>query len=511
MSIYAGVDCGTQSTKVVLIDTESAKILGEGQAKHPLVSHHNGKREQDPNWWIEALISAFHSAVENTNINPKQLAGIAVSGQQHGLVALDKNNNVLVPAKLWCDTETYQENEEILNALGGENTALAELGITIKTGYTASKILWFKKHYPDLWQHLNTILLPHDYLNFWLTGQKVMEYGDASGTGLFDIYQRAWNNNVIQTIDTSGQLDQALPKLVSYDDIIGNVLPDIADQLGISYETVVSVGGGDNMMSAIGTGNVKQGIIAMSLGTSGTLFSCTKKPIVPPSNLIANFCSSTNNWLPLICTMNITSATNLVQTLFQHDLTEFNRILASSSLGAEGITVIPFFNGERTPDLPNATATITGLNSSNFTHSNLTRAVLEGATFSLRYGLEQFQQAGITPTQIRLTGGGAKSQIWRQIIADVMNCPIVCLHYGESAALGAAIQVAWAKFINDKQLDENEKQQILNQFCEKFARLDEQSFTYPNSENVKQYQTIYKRYLRVLNQYYLEKENAIKH
>lgn len=510
MSIYAGVDCGTQSTKVVFIDTKSEQILGQGQAQHPIMSNSNGKREQEPKWWIEAFISAFHSAINNTKILPTEIRGIAISGQQHGLVALDKDGNVLIPTKLWCDTETYRENNEIIEALGGNDNALSELGINITTGYTASKILWFKKHNPKLWQRLDTILLPHDYLNFWLTGQKVMEYGDASGTGLFDVYQRTWNNNVIQAIDTSGQLHQALPKLVTYDDIIGNVLPHIAEQLGISSKTVVSVGGGDNMMSAIGTGNVQQGIITMSLGTSGTLFGSTQKPLFPPSNLIANFCSSTNGWLPLVCTMNITAATSLIQRLFQYDLTEFNNLLSSSSIGAEGITVLPFFNGERTPNLPNATATITGLNANNFTQTNLIRAVLEGATFSLRYGLDQFHQANINTTQIRLTGGGAKNAIWRQIIADIMNCPIICLHYSESAALGAAIQVAWAQLINEKSINENEKQNLLIQICEKFVCLDENSLTYPNPKNVRQYQAIYEHYLLLLNQYYLEKENAIK-
>ncbi|MDO5055497.1 MAG: xylulokinase [Pasteurella oralis] len=503
--MYAGIDCGTQSTKVILIDTVSKKIIGEGQAKHHLISEANGKREQEPQWWIDALISAFHKATQNAQINPKLISGIAVSGQQHGLVALDKHGDVLIPAKLWCDTETSLENEEILEKLGGKSASLSELGLVISTGYTASKILWLKKYHPEAWQKLDCILLPHDYLNFWLTGRKVMENGDASGTGLFDVRKCCWSERAINTIDTSDHLRQALPQLVKYDQIIGTVQSEVAEILGISPSTLVAAGGGDNMMGAIGTGNVQQGIITMSLGTSGTLFGFANQPISPASELIANFCASTHGWLPLICTMNITSATSLVQNLFEQDLTQFNQAIESAPIGAEGVTVLPFFNGERVPNLPNAKAIIAGLDATNFTPNNLIRAVLEGATFSLRYGLDLFSQANITPTQIRLIGGGAKSAVWRQIVADVMNCPIICLSYAEAAALGAAIQAAWVIGIQNKSLNEHEKQTQLVQLCDQFVTLDEQTLTIPKTENVKQYQTIYINYLSLLNKYYLEK------
>lgn len=504
MSIYAGIDCGTQSTKVTLIDTTLQKIIGEGQAQHSLISNSNGKREQEPQWWINSLISAFHIAVSNANIDPKLIIGLAVSGQQHGLVALDKNGDVLIPAKLWCDTETSVENDIILKKLGGKSASINELGLVISTGYTASKLLWFKNTHPELWVKLRHVLLPHDYLNFWLTGSKIMEFGDASGTGLFDINHRTWNKNVINTIDTSGILLNALPQLANYDQIIGTVLPEIAQILGISHKVFVAVGGGDNMMSAIGTGNVQQGIITMSLGTSGTLFGFTKKPIYPASELIANFCSSNNGWLPLICTMNITSATTLIQNLFKQDLIQFNHAIESAPIGAEGITILPFFNGERVPDLPNSNAVISGLNTKNCTSNNINRAVLEGATYSLRYGLDLLRKANIIPTQIRLTGGGSKSTIWRQIIADIMDCPIICLNYGESAALGAAIQAYWIDLIQQNNFDEQEKQQKLIQACEQFVKLDQHTFTKPIPDNVRQYQIAYIRYLRLLQQCYLE-------
>lgn len=505
MSIYAGIDCGTQSTKVILIDTHSQKIIGEGQSPHELISDTYGKREQEPQWWIEAFISAFKQAVQNARISAKQIFGISVSGQQHGFVALDKNGNVLIPAKLWCDTETSTENEEILAHLGGQENCLAELGVVISTGYTASKILWLKKHYPQYWQQLDCVLLPHDYLNFWLTGKKVMEFGDASGTGLFNIRCRKWSQVAIAAVDSSGHLEKALPELVHYDTPIGNVRPEICELLDLDPDTIVAVGGGDNMMGAIGTGNVQQGIITMSLGTSGTIFAYAKKPVSPASELIANFCSSTNGWLPLICTMNITSSTRLIQQLFEQDLSDFNQAVLTTSVGAEGITVLPFFNGERVPNLPNAKAIIFGLDSNNFTQNNLTRAILEGATFTLRYGLDLLRRAGIHPTQIRLTGGGANNVAWRQIVADIMNCEIVCLNYTEAAALGAAIQVAWVDSIRFKSLSEQEKQQALMSFCHTFVNINQDTFTVPILENVQKYEIVYQNYLKLLNQHYGEK------
>lgn len=505
MSIYAGIDCGTQSTKVILIDTVSQQIISEGHSPHNLISEANGKREQQPQWWIDALISAFKQAVEKANISAKQIAAIAVSGQQHGFVALNKNGDVLIPAKLWCDTETSVENEEIISNLGGKDACLVELGLVVSTGYTASKILWLKKNHPQLWEKLDCVLLPHDYLNFWLTGRKVMEAGDASGTGLFNIKERIWSKKAIAAIDDSGHLEKALPEIIQYDQLIGTVRPEISTLLGLSPDTVVAVGGGDNMMGAIGTGNVQQGIITMSLGTSGTIFAYAEKPLTPASALIANFCASTNGWLPLICTMNITSATSLIQKLFEQDLAEFNQAVSSAPIGSQGITVLPFFNGERVPNLPYAKAVIGGIDSTNMTENNLTRAVLEGATFTLRYGLDLLNQCGIQATQIRLTGGGAKSAVWRQIVSDVMNCPIICLNYNEAAALGAAIQAAWANYIHTKSLSETEKQQALINFCDMFVSLDQETLTTPNTQNVALYEQTYCQYLSLLNQHYKEK------
>ncbi|MEX6313433.1 xylulokinase [Providencia manganoxydans] len=500
MTLYAGIDCGTQSTKVVIVDSESAQILGEGFASHPLISEASGRREQHASWWTDALESAFCQAINNAEIDGKQIAAISVSGQQHGFVPLDQQGHVIAPVKLWCDTETAVENQMIIDALGGTQGALAQLGLMPQTGYTISKILWLKTHHPELWEQLDTVLLPHDYLNFWLTGVRVAEYGDASGTGLLNIRSREWDLHTINLIDDSGRLQHALPRLVTAETCIGTVLPDIADRLGISHQTKVASGGGDNMMAAIGTGNIKPGIITMSLGTSGTLFTYSDTPIIADSEMIAGFCSSTNGWLPLICTMNVTSATTTIQNFLNLDLNGFNHALEQTAPGANGLKILPFFNGERVPQLPQAKASIHNIDSNNLNAHNLSLAVVESATYGLRFGIDLFRKQGIQANEIRLTGGGAKSAKWRQIVANIMNSPVICVTNSEAAALGAAIQAIWC----DTLTEQDDKTELLAQICQRFVHLDESTLVKPDHTHVSSYEALYQDYLSLLQTEYPE-------
>lgn len=502
MSLYAGIDCGTQGTKVVIVDSERGAILGEGSAPHRLISESNGRREQQAEWWIEALIAAFGQAVRAAAIDATEIAALAVSGQQHGFVALDKQGEVLHSVKLWCDTETAAENETLLAALGGEHGSLQQLGLLVATGYTASKIIWFKNHYPEQWERLHSVLLPHDYLNFWLTGERVAEYGDASGTGLFNVRSREWDRHTVELIDASGRLWHALPPLKSAESCIGTLREEAAEQLGLNRHTRVATGGGDNMMAAIGSGNISSGMVTMSLGTSGTLFAWSDAPLQANSAMIASFCSSNNGWLPLICTMNVTSATTQVQSLLGEDVAGFNRLLEQASPGASGVEMLPFFNGERVPELPQARASLHNLDSDNFTPANLCMAVVESATYGLRYGLDLFRQQGIEAREIRLTGGGARSACWRQIIADVMGCPVICLNARETAALGAAIQAIWSDRMAEQPTEDSEM--VLAQLCQRFVSLDESTRTAPDTARQPHYEALYQRYLQRLQHTYPE-------
>lgn len=489
MALYLGIDCGTQGTKALVLDAASGEVLGAGGAPHRLISGPNGHREQHTADWLSAFEQATRAALADAGVSGQEIAGIGISGQQHGLVLLDAQGQVLRPAKLWCDTESAPQNQRLLDFLGGEAGSLERLGVAIAPGYTVSKLLWTKEQHPDIYARIAHILLPHDYLNFWLTGRYCSEYGDASGTGYFNVRSREWDHDLLRLIEPSGRLNDALPTLLGPDEVVGTLLPDIAQRLGLNPQAQVASGGGDNMMGAIGTGNISPGAITMSLGTSGTLYAYADQAQVSPHASVATFCSSSGGWLPLICTMNLTNATGAIQQLLELDLASFGCLVSEAPIGAEGVLMLPFLNGERVPALPNASASLFGLTSDNLTRANLCRAVLEGTCFGLRYGLDLLRASGIESREIRLIGGAAKSSVWRQIVADIMATPLVCPQHTEAAALGAAIQAAWSA-----------GEDSLEQLCQRCVSVDMRTLTQPDPKNSAAYEPVYQRYRQLVMQ-----------
>ncbi|CEL29461.1 xylulokinase [Pseudomonas fluorescens] len=486
--LFLGIDCGTQGTKAIILDAASGQVLGQGAAAHTMISGANGRREQDTHQWLEAFALATRQALLAADVDGQSILGIGVSGQQHGLVLLDDEGEVLRPAKLWCDTETSAENDRLLTHLGGEKGSLERLGVVIAPGYTVSKLLWTKEQHPDVFARIARVLLPHDYLNYWLTGRACSEYGDASGTGYFNIRRRQWDLQLLRDIDPSGRVQAALPELIDAHEAVGTILPAIAEHLGINRNALVSSGGGDNMMGAIGTGNIQPGAITMSLGSSGTVYAYADAPTVSAEASVATFCSSSGGWLPLICTMNLTNATGAIRELFDLDLDQFNTLVAQAPIGAEGVCMLPFLNGERVPALPHATGSLHGLTLDNLTQANLCRAAIEGTTFGLRYGLDLLRHNGLQSRSICLIGGGSKSAVWRQIVADIMDTPVICTEQSEAAALGAAIQAAWCKSWS------NGHEDTLADLCQRCVKLDLSSETLPNAANVAAFQRAYERY-----------------
>lgn len=486
--LFLGIDCGTQGTKAIILDAASGQVLGQGAAAHTMISGANGRREQDTHQWLEAFALATRQALLAADVDGQSILGIGVSGQQHGLVLLDDEGEVLRPAKLWCDTETSAENDRLLTHLGGEKGSLERLGVVIAPGYTVSKLLWTKEQHPDVFARIARVLLPHDYLNYWLTGRACSEYGDASGTGYFNIRSRQWDLQLLRDIDPSGRLQAALPELIDAHEAAGTILPAIAEHLGINRNAAVSSGGGDNMMGAIGTGNIQPGAITMSLGSSGTVYAYADAPTVSAEASVATFCSSSGGWLPLICTMNLTNATGAIRELFDLDLDQFNTLVAQAPIGAGGVCMLPFLNGERVPALPHATGSLHGLTLDNLTQANLCRAAIEGTTFGLRYGLDLLRHNGLQSRSICLIGGGSKSAVWRQIVADIMDTPVICTEQSEAAALGAAIQAAWCKSWS------NGHEDTLADLCQRCVKLDLSSETLPNAANVAAFQRAYERY-----------------
>ena len=441
MRTVLGIDLGTQSVKAVVYDYDDRSVAAVASAPLELDQDASGKAEQHPAAWLAALEDALRTVDATLRAS---IRAIAVSGQQHGLVALDIDGRPIRPAKLWCDTTTEAEADALMDAVGGRERCITISGNAIVTGFTAPKILWLQRHEPGNYDAMTAILLPHDYLNFVLTGEKRMEHGDASGTGLLDVRTRRWSRELLDALDPGRDLLDALPPLTGAGELVGVTTRAAADRFGLPAGVPVATGGGDNMMAAIGTGNVRPGVLTMSLGTSGTLYAYSDEPVIDPKGNIAAFCSSTGGWLPLLCTMNCTFATELVRKPLDIAVADIDATIGGVPPGADGLIAIPFFNGERTPNLPNARGTFLGIDATNFTRGHLLRATVEGATFGLKFGIEELEGLGCAAEEIVLTGGGAKSRVWQQIVADTTGLPVRLLRQTEGAAFGAALQALWA-------------------------------------------------------------------
>jgi xylulokinase len=482
-TLLLGIDSGTQSTKVLVVNAANGKVLaGAAQAYDLIPNLPPGAKEQHPDTWVAATAKTIKGALKEAKATANEIVAIGVSGQQHGFVPLDETGKVIRPAKLWCDTSTAKECDEITAKLGGLNAAIREIGNAVLPGFTASKILWLKKNEPKNFARLASVLLPHDYLNFWLTGQKKMEYGDASGTALLNVKTRKWSDAVLRAIDRN--LAAKLPPLTGSEQPAGVLQASTARALGLKPGVLVSAGGGDNMMGAIGTGNTRPGTVTASFGTSGTIYACAEKPIIDPNGEIAAFCDSTNRWLPLLCTMNVTVATEMVRNDFGMTHAEFEAAAAKAPAGCNGLLLLPYLEGERTPNVPDGTGVWFGATPKTFTAHHFARAAMEGVTLGMNYGLRRLRELGLKPKQIRATGGGAKSKLWRQIMADIFNAEVVTIKVSEGAAYGAALQALWCW-----RLQRGEKLSI-NAITDEFVQLNDSETATPNKKNVAAYEQL---------------------
>lgn len=433
--LYLGFDVGTQATKGVVLDATKARVVARGSRSYGLIPGlPPGAAEQDPEVWTRAVRQVATELLSVRGMDRDRVRGVGISGQQHGLVVLDAEDETVRPAKLWCDTSTAEEAQEL-------STGLQR---AIPAGFTAPKILWMKRHEPELWSRVRCVLLPHDYVNFRLTGRKSMEAGDASGTGFFDPVARAFDSEAVRRIDR--RLGEMLPPILAAGSTAGVLSAEGASLLGLEEGVLVAAGGGDNMMSAIGSGATSPGVVVVSLGTSGTVFAYSDHPVIDPEGLIAPFCDSTGGWLPLLCVMNMTGVTEEVRAAFEgkgKDLRALSRAAGRVPPGSEGLLFLPFLQGERVPNLPEASGVLAGIRPGLLRSGHLFRAALEGTSLSLALGMERMKKLGIVVESVRLVGGGSRNALWRRILADVLEVPVVRLAEPESAALGAAVQALW--------------------------------------------------------------------
>ncbi|MEM9466393.1 MAG: xylulokinase [Actinomycetota bacterium] len=434
MPLVAGVDSSTQSCKVEIRDLDSGEVVAIGRASHPSTTP--PRSEQDPQSWWEALVAAFADAGPPTG----EIAGIGVGGQQHGLVVLDADDRPLRPAKLWNDTESAPNADRLVGAVGADTWA-RRVGSVPVAAFTITKLAWLVEHEPDVIPRIAKVMLPHDYLNLRLTGVHATDRGDASGSGWFDAAAGECADELLALVGGRDDWADLVPSVIEPTTVLGAVSTDAAAALGVPAGIPVGPGSGDNMAAALGLG-LQPGDAALSLGTSGVVYAASATSTADPSGAVAGFADATGAFLPLVCTLNATKVTDTVAGWLGLDQEAFAAAALAAPSGANGAVLTPYFDGERTPNLPDATGTVEGLRNDT-TPADLARAAHEGVLRGLLFGLDALTAAGASVDGgLHLIGGGAKSPAYRQILADLHGAPIRVPDADETVATGGAVQAA---------------------------------------------------------------------
>ena len=475
MSILIGLDVGTSGARAVAID-ESGRMIAEASAEYPLSSPHPGWSEQDPaDWWraTKQVLSRVASEVGDG------LAGIGLTGQMHGSVFLDSSDEVVRPALLWNDQRTNKQCEKITEAVGKERL-IEVTGNPALTGFQAPKILWLRDEEPDNYEKIDRVLLPKDYIRLMLTGEYATDASDASGTLFLDIQDRDWSPEILDTLEIPREW---MPVVYEGSESTGNLREGIAGELGVDVGIPVAAGGGDNAAAAVGTGIVKAGLVSSSVGTSGVIFAYSEAFNPDPSGRLHAFCHAVPGAYHL---MGVTLSAGGSLAWWRDSLGgDYDTLVAAASEvppGSEGLIFLPYLMGERTPHLdPTARGAFFGL-TSRHTAAHMTRAVMEGVVFSLRDSLEIMHALGVPLGEVRATGGGARSALWRQLQADIYDTPIRRTTAEEGPAYGAALLAGVA---SDVYLDVGEAASVVK---------PREEITEPDLERVKVYEQHYEVY-----------------
>jgi xylulokinase len=423
--LVAGVDSSTSACKVEVRDADTGELVASGRAPHPATTP--PRSEQEPVAWR----AAFDDASEQAGIHGRnRVSAISVAGQQHGLVVLDAAGEPLRPAKLWNDTESAPDADALVAALGADAWA-ASCGSVPVASFTITKLRWLRRTEPAVYDKVASVLLPHDWLTFQLTGRRSTDRGDASGTGWWSPGEGRYRTDLLELVDDSKDWEPSLPEVLGPHEAAG-------DWDGI----VVGAGTGDNMAAALGLG-VRPGDLALSLGTSGTAYTVADRPSADPSGTVAGFADASGRYLPLVCTLNATKVTDAVARLLGVDPVALDELALAAPEGAGGLVLVPHLDGERTPNRPDATGTLTGLRS-DVGRGDLARAAVEGVVCNLLTGADALAswEPRVADGRVILTGGGSHSRAYRQILADITGRPVLVPAAAEPVALGAAVQAA---------------------------------------------------------------------
>ncbi len=435
--LYIGIDLGTSSVKLLLMD-ENGKVKNTVSREYPLYFPHHGWSEQEPEDWYKETMSGLKELLDGFDGN--EVAGISFGGQMHGLVILDSDDQVIRPAILWNDGRTKNENNYLNNEIGKEILSKYTANISF-TGFTAPKILWVKKNEPENFARIKKIMLPKDYLAYRLTGVHCTDVSDASGMLLLDVKKRVWSKEMC---DICGISEEMLPNIYESYECVGTVLPEISAQLGFGNNVKVAAGAGDNAAAAVATGTVGAGSCNISLGTSGTIFIALQKFGVDKNNALHSFCDANGAYHLMGCILSAASCNKwwIEEILGSQDYDEERGKI--TKLGENHVYYLPYLMGERSPyNNPDARAAFIGM-TMDTTRADMTQAVLEGVAFALRDCLEVAKSLGIQIERTKICGGGAKSLLWKKIIANVLNIKLDILEAEEGPSLGAAMLAAVA-------------------------------------------------------------------
>lgn len=481
MKFLIGSDLGTSGVKTILFD-EKGKIVATAYREYPLISLKSGWSEQVPDDWWQATKETLVEIMGQVK-DPSDVVGIGLSGQMHGLVLLDESGRVLRNSIIWCDQRTQVECLEIEEKIGRDR--LIEItGNPALTGFTLSKLLWVMKHEPGIYRRCRHILLPKDYIRYKLTGEFATEVSDASGMQMLDLCTRQWSEQILNTFGIDKKL---LPRVFESSEVTGRVTAQCATETGLSVDTIVAGGAGDQAAAAVGNGIVKAGLASCNIGSSGVIFAHTDKMVTDKKMRIQTLCHAVKgSWHVMGVTQSAGISIKWFKDNFYSEITEKPYIkidsdIESCEIGSGGI-YLPYLMGERSPHLdPSARGVFFGL-SNTTNRAMIARAVMEGITFSLKDCLSAISDIGINFLEIRLCGGGSNSRVWRQMVADVFECPVRIAESGEAGTLGVAILAAVASGIYPD----------LSAACDIMIRLGKEIL--PNREMSEKYQGYYEIY-----------------
>jgi xylulokinase len=441
MTYFLGIDTSTTATKALLMGADG-EVVSVASSEYTYETPRPMWTEQHPNLWWQGTVDSIRQTLSQSQVDPADVRGVGLTGQMHGLVLLNGDGEVLRPAILWNDQRTAAECDEIRERLGKEQL-IQITGNDALTGFTAPKVLWVKNNEPQIFAHVKHVLLPKDYVRFRLTGEYATDKAGGSGTVLFDVRERDWSQTVVEAL---GINPAWLPPTFEGTAVTGHITRQAAEATGLKAGTPVMGGGGDQAAAAVGTGAVVEGIVSLSLGTSGVVFASADRPIIEPQGRLHAFChAAPGKWHLMGVMLSAAGSLRWYRDTLAPDI-DFDPLVESAAgirPGSDGLLFLPYLTGERTPHPdPLARGAFVGL-TVRHTQPHLTRAVLEGVAFGLRDSFELMKETGLADiNQVRVTGGGAQSPLWRQVLADVLDVELVTVNTVEGAAHGAAILAA---------------------------------------------------------------------